>query len=150
MKWKGSTSVGYWVNYATLTFDLTHDLDLGFFKVKFRISCISGIVSLIDMKRKESESDSGLTSWPYALTTPVTLTLKLQMSKFVIALSQEWEGWLIWCRRDACRAFMTMTLIFVWLRWGGWMYWIVTRLTSDVEVLLTYQVFFSSKFEGPF
>ena len=36
VKRKGSASVGYWVQYVTLTFDLTHDLDLGCFKVKFR------------------------------------------------------------------------------------------------------------------
>ena len=40
MKQKGGASVGYWVNYVTLTFDLTHDLDLGFFKVKFQNSCM--------------------------------------------------------------------------------------------------------------
>ena len=34
MKQKGSTLVGYWVNCVTLTFDLTHELDLGFFMVK--------------------------------------------------------------------------------------------------------------------
>ena len=28
VKRKGGASVGYWVNYVTLTFDLTHDLDL--------------------------------------------------------------------------------------------------------------------------
>ena len=33
-----------------LTFDLTHDLDLGFRNVKFRNSDISGSVGLIDMK----------------------------------------------------------------------------------------------------
>ena len=33
---KGGALVGYWVNYVTLTFDLTHDLDLWFFKVKFQ------------------------------------------------------------------------------------------------------------------
>ena len=47
---------GHWVNYVTLTFDITRDIILRFFKVKFRNSCISGIVSLIDVKRKESES----------------------------------------------------------------------------------------------
>ena len=36
----------------TLTFDLTHDLDLGCFKVKFRNNCISGIVGLVDLKWK--------------------------------------------------------------------------------------------------
>ena len=32
VKRKGGASVGYWVNYVTLTFDLTHDLDLWFFQ----------------------------------------------------------------------------------------------------------------------
>ena len=40
------------VHYVTLTCDLTHDLDLGYLKVKFRNSCISGIVGLIDVKGK--------------------------------------------------------------------------------------------------
>ena len=50
VKRKGSALVGYWVQYVTLTFDLTHDLDLGCFNVKFRNSSISGIVGLIDVK----------------------------------------------------------------------------------------------------
>ena len=33
----------------TLIFDLTHDLDLRFFNVKFQNSCISRIVSLINV-----------------------------------------------------------------------------------------------------
>ena len=47
---KGSALVEYWLQYVTLTFDLTHDLDLGCFKVKFRNSSISGIVGPIDVK----------------------------------------------------------------------------------------------------
>ena len=58
--------VGYWVNcvpsilrrigwmvgkLCALDFDLTHDLVLGFFKVRFLNSCISGIVGMIDVKR---------------------------------------------------------------------------------------------------
>ena len=50
VKRKASASVGYWVQYVTLTFVLTHDLDHGYFKVKFRNSSISGIVGLIDVK----------------------------------------------------------------------------------------------------
>ena len=50
VKRKGSASVGHWVQYVTLAFDLIHDLDLGCFKVKFRNSSISGIVGLIDVK----------------------------------------------------------------------------------------------------
>ena len=53
VKQKGSALFGYWVQYMTLTFDLTHDLDLGCFKVKFRNSSISGIVGLIDVNDKE-------------------------------------------------------------------------------------------------
>ena len=49
VKRKGGASVGYWVNYVTLTFDLTHDLDLWFLKVKFqntvkcRYNAVSGV-----------------------------------------------------------------------------------------------------------
>ena len=32
---------------------------------------------------------------------------------------------------------MTMLLSFVWPWWGGWMYWTVTGVTSDVSVPLT-------------
>ena len=48
--------VGYSIKYVTLTFGLTHDLDLGFFKVKFWNNCVTDIVGLIDVKRKGSKS----------------------------------------------------------------------------------------------
>ena len=35
VKRKEIASVRYWIQYVTLTFDLTHDLDLGCLKVKF-------------------------------------------------------------------------------------------------------------------
>ena len=41
----------------------------------------------------------------------------------------EWEGWLTWDERDVSWSFMTMTF-----GWGGWMYWAVTGVTSDVGV----------------
>ena len=34
MKQKRNALVGYWINYVTLTFDLTHDLYLGILKDK--------------------------------------------------------------------------------------------------------------------
>ena len=75
-KWKGCASVGYWVNYVTLTFDLSQDLDLLFFKVNFQNSCISGIVIwLMWNKNKANQLDTGLTVWSCHLTTPMTLTL---------------------------------------------------------------------------
>ena len=48
-EWK-EASVGYWVWYVTV--DLTHDLDLGYFKVIFQNSYMSGIFGLIDVKWK--------------------------------------------------------------------------------------------------
>ena len=43
VKWIGGASVWYWVNYVTLTFDLTRGIDFWFFKFKFQNSCTSGI-----------------------------------------------------------------------------------------------------------
>ena len=76
VKRKGGASVGYWENYVILTFDLTHDLDLWFLKVKFQNSCIWGIVIwLMWNKKKANQWDTGLTVWSCPLTTPMTLTL---------------------------------------------------------------------------
>ena len=79
MQQKGSASVGYWMNYVTLTltFDLTHDLNLGFFKVKFFNSSISGIVGLINEK-EANQLDTGPNIWSCPLTIPMTMTLKFQ------------------------------------------------------------------------
>ena len=38
MKRKGSESIGCWANYVTLTFDHTHNLDLGYLKTNFEIA----------------------------------------------------------------------------------------------------------------
>ena len=70
LTWNENVLVEYRVNYVTLTFDLTHDLDLGFFKGKF---WSSWIVDLIDVKQKGSELIwYRLTTWPCPLTTPMT------------------------------------------------------------------------------
>ena len=70
------TSIGYWVNYVTLTFDLTRDLDPWFLKVSFQNSCISGTgIWLMLNKKKAYQLDTGLTVWSCPLTTLVTLTL---------------------------------------------------------------------------
>ena len=84
VKWNGDTSVGYWMNYVTLTFDLNYDHDLGFFKVKFWNSRISGIVGLIKLMWNEKEANqlnTGPLIWPCPLTLPMTLTLKVQSLK---------------------------------------------------------------------
>ena len=54
VKRKGGASVGYWVNYVTLTFDLIHDLHLWFFKVKFQNSCIWGIIIWLMWNKKKA------------------------------------------------------------------------------------------------
>ena len=131
VKRKGSASVGYWVQYVTLTFDLTHDLDLGCFKVTFRNSSISGIVGLIDVKWKRSEL---IWYWADCMTLPFDHTHDLdpgvEISKLEseIALSQEWEGQLTWNEKDVSHPFMTMILTNVTMG-GGQMYRIVTGAT---------------------
>ena len=77
-KRKGGALVAFWVNYMIL--DLTHEFDLGFFKVKFRSSCNSGIVIwLIWNKTKSNEVDTGPMVWLCSLATPMNLTLKFQV-----------------------------------------------------------------------
>ena len=71
VKRKRGALVGYWVNYVTLTFDLTHDLDLWFLNVKFQNSCIWGIaIWLMWNKKKANQLDTGLTVWSCPLIWP--------------------------------------------------------------------------------
>ena len=90
MKRKGSASVGYWVQYVTLTFDLTHDLHFEYFMVKFRNSSISGIVGLIDVKWKRGEL---IWYWADCMTLPfdhthdLDLGVEISKSESEIALS---------------------------------------------------------------
>ena len=121
VKRKGSALVGYWVQYVTLTFDLTHDLDLGYFKVKFRNSSNSGIVGLIDVKWKRGQL---IWYWAYYMTLPfdhthdLDLGVEISRSESEIALSHEWDGRLTWNEKDASHAFMTMILTSVTM--VGW------------------------------
>ena len=122
----------------TLTFDLTHDLDLGCFKVKFRNNCISGIVGLIDVKCKGSES---IGYWADYMTLPFDhthdLDLGVSRSESEIALSQEWDGCLTWNEKDASHPFMA--LILTNLTMVGWADVLDNdRVTSDLSVLSTY------------
>ena len=100
VKRKGSVSVGYWVQYVNLTFDLTHDLDIGCFKVKFRNSSISGIVGLIDVTWKRGELIWYWANWLTLLfdhNHDLDLGVEISRSEeSEIALSQEWDGRLTW------------------------------------------------------
>ena len=140
VKRKGSALVGYWVQYVTLTFDLTHDIDLGCFNVKFRNSSISGIVGLIDVKWKGSEL---IWYWADCMTLPFDHTndLDLGVSRWEseIALSQEWGGQLTMNEKMwVIHSWPWYWLVWPW--WGGRIYRIVTGVTSDVGVPSTYLV----------
>ena len=122
VKRKGSALVGHWVQYVTLTFDLTHDHDLGCFMVKFRNSSISGIVGLIDVKWKGSEL---IWYWADCMTLPFDhthdLNLVVSKSESEIALSREWGGRLTMIEKDekdVSHPFMTMILTCVTM--VGW------------------------------
>ena len=75
VKRKGCASVEYWVNYVTLTFDLTHDLDLVVSRSKFEIALFEEWgVSLTWNERDVSRSFMTMTvsygmwvdhSWPW-------------------------------------------------------------------------------------
>ena len=116
---KGSALVEYWVQYVTLTFDLTHDLDLGCFKVKFRNSSISRIVGLINVKWDGSEL---IWYWANCMTLPFDHThgfdLGVSRSESEIALSQEWGSRLTLNEKDASHPFMIMILTCVTM--VGW------------------------------
>ena len=108
VKRKGSASVGYWVKYVILTFDLTHDLDFGCFKVKFRnislrncwsdwCEIIMGWVNMILGWLYD------LPLWPHPWSW--------SWSSISRSESQEWDGRLTWNKKDVSHPFMTMTSV---------------------------------------
>ena len=54
VKWKGSALVGYWVQYVTLTFDLTHDLDLDDSMSNFKIALSPQLLVWLMWNEKEA------------------------------------------------------------------------------------------------
>ena len=96
------------------TFDLTHDLDLGCFKVKLWNSCISGIVGLTDMKWKGSELIGYLADYitlPYDHAHDIDLVIS--RSEFERAFPQEWDGRLTLNKKYMSHPFRTMVLTSV-------------------------------------
>ena len=140
----GPIDVGHWVKYMTLTFDLTHDLDLRCFKVKFRNSSFSGIVGLIDVKWKRCEliwylADCmyDLSIWPHSWPWPWSWNFKVRVwNSFISGLVRpiDMERKRMW----VIHSWPWYWLVWPW--WGGRMYRIVTGVISDVGVPSTYLV----------
>ena len=105
--------------YNMWPWPLTSLMTLTLTKVKFRNSCISGIVGLIDVKWKGSEL---IWYWADCMTLPLDhthgLDLGVSRSESEIATSQEWGGWLTWNENDVSHPFMTMILTSVTM--VGW------------------------------
>ena len=130
VKRKWSALVGYWVQYVTLTFDLTCELNLGCFMVKFRNSSISGIFGLIDVKWKGSEL---IWHWAHCMTLPFDhthdLDLGVSRSESEIALSQERGGRLTWNEKESS---IHDNYIDLCDHGGvGGVYWIVTKVRRN-------------------
>ena len=138
VKRKGSALVPYWVWYVTLTFDLTHDLYLGCFNVKFEIAVSQELLVWLMWNKKEANWEDILGSlYDHTFDHTHDLDLGASRSGSQIALSQEWDGWSPWNGKDVSHPFMNMILTSVTIV-GGRIYWIVTGVTSDVGVPSTY------------
>ena len=79
---RGGVSIGNWVNYVTSTYDLMHDLILGFFKVKFWNSDISGFVGVIYVKCKGRKS---IIYWADYMTLPFDHTNDIRVWNSLIS-----------------------------------------------------------------
>ena len=112
VKWKGSELVGYWVQYVTLTFDLTHDLVS---RSNFKITVSPEL--LVWLMWNEKEGSELICYWADCMTLPCDhthdLDLGVSRSESEIALSQEWGGRLIMNEMDVSHPFMTMKLTCV-------------------------------------
>ena len=53
VKRKGGASVGYWANYVTLTFDLTHDIDLVVSRSNFEIALFEELVDWLRWNKRD-------------------------------------------------------------------------------------------------
>ena len=87
-------SFGYWVNFVTLTYELTHDLDLEFFKVRYWNNTISVIDGLIHVKWNGNKSVGYSANY---VTAPMILALNLKVKVWNCLMGgpihMEWKGW---------------------------------------------------------
>ena len=111
-QWKANISTELQASNVTNGFDLDHNLDLWILKVK-----------------------RDLDLWPHTWPWPWIF-----MVKFWNSCISEWEGRLTLYKGGGSRSFMTMTIW--WPRSGVWIYQIVTRVTSVVNVPSTHLVLY--------
>ena len=104
MEQKECESIECYTHFVIFNFDLNHDHDLGFSRSNLKKSCILGMGWQIDMEWKGCEL---IWCWTHVMTFNVCLTHDLDLgfsrSKSENAVSQEWDGWLTWNKRDVSR-----------------------------------------------
>ena len=88
LKRKGGASVWFWVNCVTSTFDLTHDIELWFFKVNFQNSCISEIAIWLMWNKKKANKLLGcrlygLALWPHPWPWPCSFKLRSKLYSLI-------------------------------------------------------------------
>ena len=138
VKWKGKTSrdTGYNIWLWTLNSFMTLTLDVS------RTNCEKAVSQELlvwcEMKRKGINRILGQL---YDLPFDHTHDLDLGGSRpdFKIAFSHEWDGWLTWKEKDVSHPLWPWYWP-MWSWWGGWMYRIMTGVTSDVTMPSTYLV----------
>ena len=140
VKRKWSALVGYWVQYVTLILDLTDDLDLGCFKVKFQkmLNLRNCLSDWCEMKRKWVNMILSrlydLALWPHLWPWPWNFKVRVWnsfISEIGRLIDNERKGWVI---------HSSPWYWLVWPWWGWRVYRIVTGVTSDVGVPSTYLV----------
>ena len=103
-------------------------IGLDLFSVKFRNSCISGMVGLVD-------------SWPNMLPCPLTAPIKWPWNTCIkVIVGNSLISGLIYMERKGCESSIHgHDINFVVLSWWvGWMYSIVTRVTSHIGIASPY------------
>ena len=96
-------------------FVLSYSIDIVFFSFDDKWHCWS---DCCEMKRKRINRILGQL-YDLSLDHIHDLDLGVSRSEFEIALSQEWDGWLTWNKKDVIHPLMTMILTCVtMLGWG--------------------------------
>ena len=70
--------------------NLTHDIEIDFFKVRFQIVVYHELlVKLMQSKKEVNQLDTGLTALPCPINTPMNLTFKFQIKPCVSKMNAQ-------------------------------------------------------------